>query len=208
MNVPTLDRFRKKDVVGMDIGAHSTKFLRWIGEKKTSQVFCYPKNILNEAGGEAKEFSEFLRAHGLSGASVACAVDVEAFKIKKFDLPKMPESDLSEAVKWEMREVIEGPVEKYVVRHLVVEEHGSSEGTKLSLLGFAIKSDDVRELVQFLRKCSLKPVALEPSPVSLVAAFAQVEGFPKDRRYGLIDLGIRRPSSWRSERGGSFLRDT
>lgn len=189
MNFPTLDSLHHRPVVGLDIGSRSVKCLRWDRGKGRAVACLYPGNLRSGEEKETAEFREFVRANGLAGAAAACSVDDESLKVKKMELPKMPDYDMKEAVTWQMRDVLEGPVSDYVIRYLILEEHSSEEGKKLSVLGFAMKASDVRDLAQFLRKCSLHPMIMEPASVSLTAAFDELQGCQKGQHYGVIDLG-------------------
>lgn len=188
--LPFLKRFGGQDVTGIDIGNYGIKMVRLgrragIVDDTVSQWF-YPGPLSEN---QVHSFREFLVERKLSGASVACNIEDDSMKIRRLDLPKMPEFDLKEAIRWQMRDVVEGPVDDYVVRHSTLEEFSRGETTRLSLVVYAIKKAAVYRMLRLLRQLSLRPVAIEPTVVSLLAAFDQLHGWRKEEFYGLVDLG-------------------
>jgi type IV pilus assembly protein PilM len=186
--IPFLNKFRKREVVGMDLGSAGVKFVRFSrrGDGSIEKVLpeFYPGSVLEER--EIPSFREYLRGSGLAGASVACNIDETHLLIRKLDLPQMPEADLKEAVRWQLRDAVEGPVADYAVRYSFLEE---AEGKRVSLLAYAVKRAEVDRRVEFLKKVSLHPVLLEPTPVSLAAVFDRLQTGKGDEIYGLLDFG-------------------
>lgn len=193
--IPFLDKFRKRDVVGMDLGSGGVKFVRFSrrGDGSIEKVLpeFYPGSVFEEK--EIPSFRDYLRESGLTGASVACNIDETHLLIRKLDLPKMPEADLKEAVRWQLRDALEGPVADYAVRYSFLEE-APEEEKRVSLLAYAVKKTEVDRRVEFLKRVSLHPALLEPTPVSLTAVFDRLHGGKKaggkeDELYGLLDFG-------------------
>src|SRR5262245_7459067 len=108
-----MQRFRRRDLVGMDLGNASVKLLRLKRSKEggvASVVHCdYPGLSLGADESKISSFQEFLRDHGFFGASVVCNINDASLKIRKVELPKMPDHDLQEAIRWQIRDALEGP---------------------------------------------------------------------------------------------------
>lgn len=175
----------------MDLGVAGIKLLSFrpeMGPARRLQCWFYPGS-LGEDKGEAGAFRDFLVANGLGGARVVCNIEDSSLKIRRVDLPKMPDGDLREAIRWQLRDVLEGPATDYVLRYSVIEEYLSGETKKLALVAYAIKKEIIQERVQFLKGLSLIPEAIEPTSVSLIAAFHEIHGWKTGEFYGLIDLG-------------------
>lgn len=172
----------------MDLGGSGVRFLRLgQGEEGVSQWY-YPGAIVDQEG-EISSFRGFLRANRLAGALVASNIEDTSLRIRRVDLPKMPDYDLKEAVRWQLRDVVEGPVSDYIVRYSVVEEYSVGDVKKLALVAYAIRKSAISRRSEFLRSLSLEPVVIEPTSVSLLAAFDRVQGWQEGEYYGLIDLG-------------------
>ncbi len=168
----------------MDLGSQGIRFVRM--QKSQTDGSC--RIVHWSFSGEMKVpvLRDFLKSNSLLGASVACNVDETSLKIRKVEVPRMPEADLKEAVRWLMRDACEGPVADHLIRHSVIEELGDSK--KLSLLVYAIPKGVVKAQTDFLKSLSLNPVLVEPSAVSLVALFDRLKGWKPGEFYGLIDF--------------------
>lgn len=191
-----LDRFHKRDVIGMDLGKGSVKLVQLQRGKDGTvfkQRYLYDHPTPSEPTAVAA-LRAFLRKNHLLSLPVACNIEHESLKIHKVDLPWMDTSDLKEAVVWKMREVVEGPVEDYVIRPCLLEEYTVGEVKRLSLIAYAIKRQVVQERQELLRQLGLKPVLIEPTSVSLTAALEQLIAWPQGKPgsgkiYALLDMG-------------------
>lgn len=198
-----LNRFQKKEIIGMDLGQSGVKFVRVF--PTLLKRWYYPKPIFPNGDKELSVFRDFLESQGLTGSSVICNMEDLSLKIRRVDLPKMPESDLAEAVRWQLRDVVEGPVTDYVVRYSHLDEYQSGENIKYSLLAYAIKRDVVQTLLDFLKKTSLKVIGVEPAPVSLLAVFDVLHGWKESEAYALIDFGESKSLFSVMERGKLYF---
>lgn len=93
----------------------------------------------------------------------------------------MPQADLREAIRWKMRDIVEGSIDDYVVRFSLLEESQSEGVKKTTYLGYAVLKKSADNLVKLLQKTGLNPVNIEPSAVTLAAA---VDSFhPSDGKW-------------------------
>lgn len=178
--------------MGMDIGATGIKFIvaRQVrGEALTISHWFYRGPLLDADERELKKLREFLQTHKLSSYSVACNIEDASLKIRKVDLPKMPESDLLEAVRWQLRDAVEGHISEYSVRYSSLEEYANADSKRLSLIAYAIKKKSIRRLLDILRKLALNPVVVEPTSVSLLATFDALHEWKQGEFCGLVNLG-------------------
>lgn len=195
MMIPFLDRLRKVPLVGMDIGVTGIKLARLRrrndGTIEAISHWLYPENPFGAAQGEGDipRFRDFLRQEQLTNVPVACSIEEASLKIRRVELPKMPDADLKEALQWQLRDVVEGPMSEYIVRHSLIEEFSVGDVKKLSLLAYAIRKNAVTKRVEVLKKLSLKPVVIEPAAVSLLALFDHLHDWKEGEVYGIVNLG-------------------
>lgn len=187
MNIPFLHK--KHEVLGVDFGSAGVKFAKLNKKAQSvSQWFC-PGSFLSEEAEAVELLKTFLKDNHLVGSTVACNIEDESMKIRRIELPKMPDSDLKEAVRWQLRDVVEGSISDYSVRYTQLEEFQSGEVKKLSLLVYAIRKAAVERLDAFLRRLSFFPLLIEPTSVSLLSTFDALNGWEENQYYGLINLG-------------------
>ncbi len=193
MKIPFLGQLRKKEIMGVDLGSSGVKLVRLRrredGSVESFHRWHYSGHLLEDPKKEIPAFRDFLRANQLDGARVACNIEDASLKIRRVELPKIPDSDLREAVRWQLRDVVEGSINDYVVRHSFLEEVSVGGVKKLALLAYAIRKNLVFKSMEFLRRLTLEPVAIEPASVSLLAVFDLIQGWQKGEFYGLIDFG-------------------
>ena len=191
--MPVTEWFKKRrGILGMDLGSSGVKFVRLRGKGEAALAvshWYYPGAVYEEGAAEISSLRSFLMKNELGGSPVACNIEENSLKIRRVELPKMPDADLKEAVRWQLRDVVEGPVSEYNVRYSLLEEVSTGETQRLSLIAYAIKKNEIFRLVDFLRQLSLSPVLIEPTSVSLLAAFDALIGWKKEEYYGVIDFG-------------------
>ncbi len=191
MNFPFLNKFFRGPVLGLDIGQSGVKLVRLHSRPEKTEADChyYPERILAGTNQDVEAFRRFLQSQHLLGMSVAVNIEDASLKIRRVDVPKMPADDLREAVPWLLRDVVEGPISDYVVRHSLIEESVAGDVRRLSLVAYAIRKKTVHDRVGFLTRCGLKPVFVEPASVSLLALFDRLHGWKQGECCALIDLG-------------------
>lgn len=183
----------KSTQLGLDIGSRSVKavVVSSPNSPKPRLDFCGALEVRENDPKASEKIKAFISQNKLSGMDAAVAIDNPSLKIRKIELPKMPEADLREAVRFKMRDIMEGTVEEYVVRSSLLGESGNKNATRFLLVGYAIKKAGVQELIQRVTSYGLKPVFVEPSIVSIAAGIEQV--YPSvDAWHAAIDLGIKK----------------
>ncbi|QQR81207.1 MAG: pilus assembly protein PilM [Deltaproteobacteria bacterium] len=182
----------KKDLVGMDLGHTSVKMVR-IKHKSSgmdeAQQWLFEGAVSTKNPENVAAFRKFLRKHNLDHASVVCNIEDPSLKIRRVDLPKMPASDVPDAIRWQMRDVVDGPVNEFVVRYTVIEDYQNGDVKKTAYVAYAIRKNIIQAQTDFLKKIGLDVVAIEPTSVSLVAAFDRLEDWEEDQFYAIVDIG-------------------
>jgi len=108
-----------------------------------------------------------LETRGWTGLRAALSLEDPHLHLRRLELPKMPEEDLREAIRWQMRDIAEGSIEDYVIQRSILEEV-ASELPRLIVLGFAMKRDS-RAV-----EAGLDPVFMEPLPVAFASAIERL----------------------------------
>lgn len=203
-----LRRARPQAVLGMDLGMAGVKL---VGLKRNHQVlavsshFFYPERVVESDPLCVARFREFLQSHNLSGMAVACNVDDPSLKVRRLDLPKMPDYDLKEAVKWEMRDTAEGAIDQYAVRYSSLDQYQVGETERLALMVYAVRKEVVGALTTLMKKLLLKPILIEPTPVALLASLDRLLSWEKGVVYVVLDLGEGRSDFFAVSEGKLFF---
>lgn len=177
----------KKSVIGLDIGSKTTKIvqLKYNGTEKPTLEKCH----LIPTGSQDEEFvgnvKAYLRENKMAGVMAASSIDDVSVKIRKVELPKMPEADLIEAIKWNLRDVVDGDIDEFTVSHSKIEEHEEGDTTKWDLMAYAVKKTAVQQYQTLIENLGLHPFFIEPAGVTLSSTLNRCVGDDPSFRAGV-----------------------
>ena len=178
--------------MGLDLGRAGLKLVGIRPDRSVSQ-WRYPLAsglVWQSNEDEIARIRAFIRSQGLAGCPVAVNLDDDSLKIRKVELPRMPEADRKEAVTWQIREILDGDPANYVIRHSLIDESaGVTESGKAAYMVYAVKKSVIEGVMALVKKLLLVPKVVEPKVVSLLAAFGRVNGFQAGRYDALIEIG-------------------
>lgn len=179
---------KKKPLLGVDLGHKSLKAIR-LNRIANQEVldFCASAEI-GEGISPFDSLKQFVHQHRLQGSEAAVCLDDPSLKIRRVELPKMPEADLKEAVRWKLRDVVEGSVEDYIVRTSQMSDISSPGEKKTVVIGYAVKKNAVDSTLHDFERSGLKPQFMEPQAVSLASACHRAAASSKEW-IGGIDFG-------------------
>jgi type IV pilus assembly protein PilM len=184
-------RYLRKDLLAIDMDSSGVRFIKFSmqPERKIDEYYSYPFPIDGMSDKEMESLREFIRANGFNGMNAIGSIENTSLKIRRVDVPHMPEYDLAEAVKWNLRDIVEGPVENFIIRYSHLDEHATAEGRRLSLVGYAVRRDTVESRANWLKLIGLNPIAIEPNAVALLAAFDASHHWVKGQYHVVVHLG-------------------
>lgn len=125
----------------------------------------------------------------LGGGLVRAAASIEhpTLRIRRMSLPRMPEPDLIEAIRWNFKGQVEGAIGEYVVGYVPLE--GLLEGNKPLVMAYGIAEQAIKEHVEFIKSLGLKPISIEPTATALFAAFYANGILEKGKHHVCVALG-------------------
>jgi type IV pilus assembly protein PilM len=189
LHLPSLSL--RKNLLGVDIGSSSIKLVHIA----CAGGVCRLKDVghvklpygANESGA-AEALKILLNVNGIGKSRVSSSIRNKSLTFSHIKLPKMPKDDLTEAVRWEVKKGIDFP-EDAIIDYVVIDELMEEGKTKLSIMTFAVKKDEVMGHVGILKEASLIPDVIDVGPMTLLSAFDYNYGWEKDKRYAVLDLG-------------------
>jgi type IV pilus assembly protein PilM len=145
----------------------------------------------------------YLKEHGMAGKQVNANIEDSTLRIRRMDLPEMPDGDMKIAIRWNFREYVDGPIEKYSVDYSAFGDI-KVNGDKRPILAYAVSNDSVAKLSELIKQTGLKPVSIEPNATALLAIFDHNVGWKKGEFYVMIDIGSK-VSNFIAMGGGCLL---
>lgn len=162
---------KPKSILGLDIGNKITKFaqVKFTGGTKPILEVCtmMPSGFLDE--GFDTNLRTFIKENKISNPLVAASMDHPSIKIRKVELPRMPEAELMEAIKWDLRDIVEGEIDDYTVNFSKIPA-ASEEAELLQFVAYAVKKVAVSDFQMRLQALGLDPFFIEPMTVSLASS--------------------------------------
>lgn len=163
---------KRPERLGIDFEAGIARIVRLTRLEDGSYVLAAfghvhfdPKNFSTD---DRKRFlGEILRVGG-GLRHVAVNVEDPSLRIRRMVLPKMPDEDMREAIKWNFREHIDVPIEKYMVGYIPM--RGVVEGNKVAVVAYGVAKGVVDDYSNKFRSMRLKLVSLEPVASALLAS--------------------------------------
>lgn len=182
--------FGKRENIALDWGSETLKWAKIEKIPPNRLRLAYLDAVSIPSVEElANTLKEYVLQKGLKGMGVAMSFYDESCTIRRMELPEMPEEDLKEGVRWQMRDIAEGSIDDYITSYSVLNKRSDVQSVQLTLLGYAIKRGIVEEYQSLLESAGLKPYFMEPSPVGLAAVVDRIYPTQQEGWIGGIDLG-------------------
>ena len=189
--------------IGLDVGHDSVKMLqlcRRAGKWRVLAGGIYPFSdaVRQNPAQRWRQVATAVRAlmtgpgrAGFRGRKVVAALDHQQVLVKNARLPKMPDSELAEAVRWEAVERIPFDLTGGLVHHLVAGDVRQGGEQRQEVLMFAVEEKTLRETLEAIDAAGVCPVGLDAQSLALARAaecFLPTDSDP-DSVSALVDLG-------------------
>lgn len=186
--------------IGLDVGTSSVKMIQFARERGgelsvlANGQYALPEDITDEsARREAliEGIDHLLHSSPFHGRTVAASLFDSVVQYKNVRLPQMPPDERAEAVRWEAAERFDLDDEARV-DYLTAGEVRQGDQLRDELILMGVNGCDVRSQVEMLLAANLKPIALEPSPVSICRCLARKVRRESDQAEArvVVDLGV------------------
>ena len=181
---------RNKSILGVDIGVKKTKVvqLAFSGKAQPELVTC---ELLDTGLGDESfqaNMKAFLSDSKLKNSLAAVTFEDPSLVIRRFELPKMPDLDLIEALKWNLRDHIDSDVEHYTIKHSKISEIEEGDLIKTEIVVYAAKKSAILDYKLRIEQTGLLVFMIEPSAVTLASALDRF--IPDESRYiAGVDVG-------------------
>ena len=167
--------FRKKDVIGLDIGSGSLKLaeLKKSGKgyqlKNVGEVvlpsYSIVEKIIKNSDAVADSLSQLITESGTKNKNVAISVSGHSVIIKTLRLAPMPEDELAESIPWELEQYVTQGVENVNYDYQVLP--GETPEGEVDVLVVAARKDVTDDYVSVVRNVGLNPVIVDTDVFAL-----------------------------------------
>jgi type IV pilus assembly protein PilM len=183
--------FGPTELTGIDIGAGSIKVVRIArGGKRPKLLSAGIVEFSLEPVQEAvsSDLRLLLSEKKISRMNNITQMPGKDLTIRSFSLPKMPLSELSEAVHWEAKRHISYPLDTALVEYLIVGERQESTVEKYDIVMVSAERAKVVEHLVPFTEANIKVAAVDANALALRNVFHLLEK-PADVNTVVVDIG-------------------
>lgn len=183
--------FGPTDITGIDVGAGSIKVVRVRGGKRPQLLSAAIVETPLEPGrgyGTAGDLRFLLSDKNTGKRRVMTLLPSRHLTVRSFLLPRMPEKELREAVRWESKRYISYALDTAQVEYVVVGERREGATDKLEVLMVAAERNTVTEHLAPFREAGLDVVAVDANPLALRNVF-RLRVKPDGGNTMIVDIG-------------------
>ena len=183
--------FRSNEITGIDIGAGSIKAVRIaLGGKRPKLLSAGIVELPFETGKHATgaDIRHLLSERKIGRTNVVIQLPGKDLTIRSFTLPKMPLTELNEAMRWEAKRHISYPIDTALVEYLIVGERNEGAVSKYDIVMVAAERSKVVEHLAPLNEANIRVTAVDANALALRNVFHLMEK-SADVNTVVVDIG-------------------
>ncbi len=190
--------FRKKDIIGLDIGSNHIKAVQ-LKDSKDSYVLerlgittLQPELIVDgsilDAGNVAEAIRELVANAGIRPGDVTLSVSGHSSVIiKRVALPRMTEDELEDQIKFEAEQYIPFDIEDVSLDFQILGP--AEDNNMMDVLIVAVKKDKINEYVSVVKDAGLTPVIVDVDAFALENMHELNYDMNEESNIALVNIG-------------------
>ena len=183
--------FGSNEITGIDIGTGSIKVVRIALSGKRPKLLSagiaeLPPDIGKDATSTGLRY--LLSEKKIDRTNAVTQMPGKDLTIRSFTLPKMPLTELGEAVRWEAKRHISYPLDTALVEYLIAGERNEGTVSKYDIVMVAAERSKVVEHLTPLTEAHIKVTAVDANALALRNVFHLLEK-PADVNTVVVDIG-------------------
>lgn len=186
------------EMIGLDIGSHSIKivglkissrgrFLAFMGMKEIPR-----RKDEEDTQSQIETLRALLKEVPLKTRKVRVTVSGRGVNLIRLTLPSMPRIEMSEAIRWEIKNQLPFPIETARIDFHILDEFVEEGVKKLDLMVVACPTHLIDRTLSIVTGAGLQTDHLDIAPFALWDAFVLNDQAGKEEVVALIDLGAEK----------------
>jgi type IV pilus assembly protein PilM len=183
--------FGSNEITGIDIGAGSIKVVRIARSGRRPKLLSAGIMELPLDAGKGiagTDLRHLFSEKKIDRTNAVTQIPGKDLTIRSFTLPKMPLSELNEAVRWEAKRHISYPLDSALVEYLIVGERSEGTISKYDIVMVAAERSKVVAHLTPLNEANIKVTAVDANALALRNVFHLLEK-PADVNTVIVDIG-------------------
>ena len=191
------------EALGLEIGFANLKLVELAGNPPTLRGLSLrptppgtiQEGVILEPGSLAAELKEMLEELRTRKRYVVTAVSNIAAITRTLQVPKMPQKQLDEAVRWEAERYIPFPIDEVVLDYAPLKPLESvNEGEQIEIIVGAARQEVIASLVETLKGASLEPLIIDIKPFAGLRSLESKLRSPGEPVLFFLDIGAESSS--------------
>jgi type IV pilus assembly protein PilM len=186
--------------IGLDIGFHSIKMAEIIVRDEGIEIVNFglkeikgsPKKGQSRADFMGGLIKQLFAERKVAGKKVYISVSGHNVVIRRVVLPKIPEEELKDAIKWEAKKEVLFSLDDADVDYHITGEVTKDGADFYELLTVMARADIVPFMMEMIHKAGLKPQGVTVVPMALWAYDRAINTLKPDEVTSYIDMGAER----------------
>lgn len=175
--------------VGIDIGVDYAKVVCLEKDSAVPRLAGY--GLVNYRGDKAK-LKKFFADSGIKFRDVRINIEDPSLRIRRLDLPIMPDEEVGESIKWGLKDIVDGNVEDYVFREVRIPPEDLLIDKKMPVVVFAVGKSAIESVYKNAKELGLPaPQIIEPDAGALAVLFNSISPADRASYEVIIDLGSK-----------------
>ncbi|MFH1576034.1 MAG: type IV pilus assembly protein PilM [Candidatus Margulisiibacteriota bacterium] len=182
-------------MIGVDIGE---KLIKIVELKESPQGLMLSRYAMVEvliklenetnAQAQAHAIASALKDFGFEGKEAFTNISGPKVQVRRIVLPPMPASELTEAVKFEIKNDLNYPISSAVLDYYLLGK-SESQGGKQELLVVTVNEESLKDRVAILEQAGLKCIGVTIAPFAILQIIKQSPQVSKDDLVALVNIG-------------------
>ena len=189
-----------ESAIGLDIGFHSIKMAEIVKKENGIEILSFGLKEIKGAPKEGQSRAEFMGGlikqmfadANVSSKKVFISVSGHNVVIRRATLPKMPEDELLEAIKWNAKEEVLFSLDDADIDYHITGEVKKEGSDYFQLLTVLARSDIIPFMVEIVQKAGLKPQGVTVVPMALWDYDRAINDLKPQEVTSYIDMGAER----------------
>ncbi|MEW6443842.1 MAG: pilus assembly protein PilM [bacterium] len=187
--------FVRRRILGIEMGAHAIKVVQvrtGSGDRVVLEKSAYlPWRGSREEPGtsSAEVLKSVVRDCGLSAGRARSALRDPGMTIRRLSLPRMPEAELREALKWKIRKELGEDASEVIVDYVGLGDSAEEGRGQQDLMAFAVKKSALEAHLGLLRETGLRLESVEPLATALLHLCSRLPELSSDQACIVLDCG-------------------
>ncbi len=112
---------------------------------------------------------DFIIENNIEHKKAIFVPSLESVVVKRIQIPAVPDSELHEAIKWQIKDDISFDLSNAIIDYSIIKKTAKEDGSKLlDIVCVAAKEEEIRQQVLLLKKAGLDCLAVSISPFGYV----------------------------------------